>query len=328
MKTIFRRNTAAAFILCLALFALCLIIGTSEQEFSVSCREGAHYAMAGDTLVSASVGRLELSGALCKTLPLPQKEPRAVSDGETAAVYCANGEKVYIIRNNELSELEISEKLCSVSISGDYLCVLSSEKGYFGSTAVYDAALSPFFKWCSGENLLCAAAVSADGETLAAACYDGENTIVHIMSTKDGSEKTAVLDGLTLALSFMQDSLLAVGETAAYSLTLAGRVRGDFTYPSPLRLWCAGSSALLLEVGSELVSLDSSCRCIAKTELSLPLAGLSTDGKSFLCFSALGANTVNERLNTLRTAECAGAVAALQYGKKTLLLYSGKIIMA
>lgn len=197
----------------------------SDEDEAYTYENGARqqFDMVGNELaISSSTGLqvLDKNGASVYRQVFSMKNPALSTGKNHGAFYDIGGSSLRIYSDGETTNLDIEEKIISLSMNASGFFALSAEEsGYKGSVTVFNNLGDPIYKWYSGTGYVLDATVSPDSKTLAVLTAVTEGSMLHLFRLSDEAELASILipNELAFKLYFTDNSrLCALSETALH----------------------------------------------------------------------------------------------------------------
>lgn len=264
------------------------------EPFTYETGSDQRFALCGDGLAIASTTGLQLTDDSGRTLAktIFSMEAPAVDSCDSAAVFFDVGATALygVTAHGETTQIEPEGLIISADMAENgFLTVCTEETGYKGLVTVYNAVFEPVYRWYSGSGWLLKAAVSPDGNHMAAICAESGGTVLHIFSLSSTKEKSSLIlsDRLFFDLMWLSDNrlcLLSEDELIFTGINTAQEVSVSFGDSYLVDYACSdGTVAVFLSRyltgGTGTLSCyDSDGRLSASAETDRSLVGLSRYG--------------------------------------------------
>lgn len=309
----------------LALTLLLCACGKPESEKAESFTIGAGvrqcYAMAGDTLISASgsgVRGFDLTGeTVVLDFPCKLTYPAICSNGERAIAYDIGGGNIVC---SDGSALSLENAITSVSLSdGGHLAVCAEEPGYKGAVTVYSPEMQPVYKWYCADSWIIAAAVSPDGEHLAVLCSAEDGCRIRMFSLDSETEQGTYPAPESLSeLIWLDDTICGIGSSGIYFCSAEGREKDRYDFGElNFSRCCVWDGKLVAELrahssggAGELVIIDDYAKERGRISCPDEIISLDCGDDGILCLTQSKVILYDSDYNEAFSADITGAEAA------------------
>ncbi|MDL2300630.1 DUF5711 family protein [Clostridiaceae bacterium OttesenSCG-928-D20] len=210
----------------------------TEDSFSFETGIDAMFSPVGNGLAVVSSSGFKLIDADGKTVSkeiIPLSRPSIQSSPREAAFFDIGGKTLRIARlDGEVIDFDRGSEIISVSMNNSsYLSVITGEPSYKGQVTVFDAELSPIYKWYSGVNYPINSEVSPDNTRLAVLTLGKEGGAVTVFSF-DNEEPLASFSSpgeLFIDLKYINKTTLClISETRLLFLDESLSIKASFDF--------------------------------------------------------------------------------------------------
>ena len=276
---------------------------TEETGYHYDASDSNRFAVLGNSLVVLSDTKLQVLGQNGEELwsaSVRMSAPALETGGGRAVAYDVGGTELYVVDEaGEVMTLTAPEDAPYLSArlnDEGWLAVTTELPGYKGGITAYNDQGTEIFSLNASDRFVIDAYVTDDNAALAAVTLGQENSVfvsnivLYSLETAGAVDPFAdydVTDGLVAAVGEQAGQLVTVSDTCLTTATLAGEVRGVYSYAgSYLREYDLGGdgfAALLLNryrsgsVG-RLVTVDAEGQEIASLDVNREILGISAAG--------------------------------------------------
>ena len=274
-----------------------------ETGYRYDASDSNRFAVLGNSLVVLSDTKLQVlreNGEEAWSASVRMEAPALETGGGRAVAYDVGGTELYVVdETGEVMTLNAPEDApyLSARLNGEgWLAVTTELPGYKGGITAYNDQGTEIFSLNASDRFVIDAYVTDDNAALAAVTLGQENSVfvsnivLYSLETAGAVDPFAdydVTDGLVAAVGEQAGQLVTVSDTCLTTATLAGEVRGVYSYAgSYLREYDLGGdgfAALLLNryrsgsVG-RLVTVDAEGQEIASLDVNREILGISAAG--------------------------------------------------
>ena len=269
------------------------------QLYRYAVEKSAVFTSLDGSLIMASDGQISVlgeDGAVRYHTQVKFSHAAVFAAGGRAVAYDIGGTEIYVLDSHGLvRQLTCGGEILAVTANeGGMLAATVNKSGYKAAVEVYDAKGSMTFEFDSSDRFVMTAAVTSDGEHLAAVTMGQEDgsyrsSIVFYKLTSETPAATCTLEGgAVYDIGHVGSRLCAVSEDALHFLSSGGKETASYSFGGKYLRRCSlsgdGYAALLLgdyKSGSQavLATVSSAGSEIARLEISSEVLGISAAGR-------------------------------------------------
>ncbi len=322
------------------------------QAFTYDGDSGSSFLRVGDDLLVCAQGGVRLYSAFSGTAYLDQtcslKNPILSSAGNTALVYEAGGNQLFVFRDRALVftyESQAGHSILSASLSAQgRLTIATQASGVKGAVTVYNGNFQEIISVKISSRFVTDAILSPDGTTLALATagqsdgsYDSQIAFYSLPRSAEGNSPDAVYElggDAILKLAWSEGPLRVLSETALTYVNADGTVQGSYSFGlrhlKSFSLDGENGSTLLLgkhRAGTEadLVTVDLSGTETAILPVEQQILSLSAAGRYLSVLTVDGLSIYSDDLEPYHLLDDPmGARQVLQRPDGTVMLISSE----
>ena len=286
----------------------------AADEYVFDAGSGQEFASAGQGLAVANSTGFELldgTGSVAASKLMQMDAPAIAACDSYAVFYDIGGTNIAAARfDGTIQTLDVEGNILSATVSaGGYLAVTTEATGYRALVTVYNAELSPVYRWYSSSAWVISASVSPDNRKLAVLSYTSSGSEARLFSLSDTVQKAAfsVADKILLDVHWFSSSRLCAYTTGqVFFFNSDGQWQDTYSFSDQYLIGCAdgGDGFITFALSpyragttSVLVSLDETGKALGTADLQNGIVSMTASGDQILVLCADGALLYSETLS-------------------------------
>lgn len=286
----------------------------AEEEYVFDAGSGQVFASAGKGLAVANSTGFELlneSGSVAASKLLQMDAPAIAACDSYAVFYDIGGTNIAAAWfDGTIQSLTVEGDILSATVSqGGYLTITTEATGYRALVTVYNAELSPVYKWYSSSAWVISGAVSPDNRKLAVLSYTASGSEVRLFDLHATDQKAAfsVEEKVLLDLHWFSSSQLCAYTTdQVFFFNSDGRWQDTYSFADQYLTGCAmdGDGFITFSLSpyragttSVLVSLEAGGKLLGTADIQSEIISMTASGSEVLVLCADGAILYDDELS-------------------------------